>query len=163
MSANFVRPGPGHQSSQGGVATRITPEEAMQERAARLRQLGLPELMLTIRRAHPEAAPLTDATVPGDIAELVAMVSKLEEAEGGRGVVLVLDGSREEQDRLVLRLLPKLADAGTGARFAKVVESLNVLTREARQRVAVSQDAGFDTKSNELVSHIEDMAFATKG
>jgi hypothetical protein len=116
-----------------------------------LPELPAPELCVTVRR-HPE----TDIqNLPASALRLIAQASRLEEAEGGRGLALDLAGSREEKDRLVLRLTPNLADAETDARLAKVAEVLNAITFLARDQVVAEQSANFDALSNELLGPIE--------
>ena len=77
----------------------------------------VPELFVAVPRERPEA---TLSDLPPAAVEVIAEANRLEEAEGGRGVVFLVYGSREEPERLVLRLVPKYVDEGAAGRFAKV-------------------------------------------
>ncbi len=78
---------------------------------------AVPELFVAVPRERPE---VTLADLPPTAHDLIAEAGRLEEAEGGRGVVFLVYGSREEPDRLVLRLVPKYVDGGAAERLAKV-------------------------------------------
>jgi hypothetical protein len=118
----------------------------------------VPELFVTIPRL--EGSDL--ANLPAFAAGIINEISKLEEAEGGRGVVFIRDGSREEKGKLVLRLPPKLADAGAAARFAKLNETLTKLTREAREHAAHPGSANGHPSGNGVLGQIEALTFASK-
>ncbi len=77
----------------------------------------VPELFVAVPRERPE---VTLADLPPAAVEIIAEANRLEEAEGGRGVVFLVYGSREEPERLVLRLVPKYVDEGAAGRLAKV-------------------------------------------
>jgi len=91
-----------------------------------------PILYITLRRqpgSDERALPLIAAL-------LTAEVSKLEQAEGGHGMVFDRDRSVEEPTRLVLRLFPKLIDGEAAARVGRVADALTRLAAETQAPAA---------------------------
>ena len=86
-----------------------------------------PILFITLRR-HPGS---DDRALPLIAALLIGEVSKLEQAEGGHGMVFDRDRSVEEPTRLVLRLFPKLIDGKAAGRVSRVADALTRLAAEA--------------------------------
>jgi hypothetical protein len=110
-----------------------------------------PELFISIRR-HPE----TDLrNLPASAGKLIALVSRIEKSAGGQGLVFDLAGSREEKDKLILRLVPNLADPGAENRLARVAKTLNAMMFIAREGVAAAQADDIAELSEELVDEAE--------
>lgn len=96
---------------------------------------GVPELHLILQR-HTETEP---DQLARRAAELIQRIDALDRQHGGAGVVYEPTTTLDEPTRLVLRLLPQVADATTPARFRQLAEELNRHAEAARRELVADQ------------------------